>query len=124
MLRIAATVGVLALLTGSAPANSVPQLTEEQKALHVLNRLGYGPRPGDVEKVLEMGIERYIETQLRPERIENAAAEKKLERLKVVNMSEDEIYETFAKPFMKMQQERDRAVEALKAAKKNAASTE
>jgi uncharacterized protein (DUF1800 family) len=32
-------------------------------ALHVLNRLGYGPRPGDVKRVLDLGVERYIQNQ-------------------------------------------------------------
>jgi uncharacterized protein (DUF1800 family) len=41
-------------------------LTGEERALHVLNRLGYGPRPGDVEQVLGMGVDRYIEMQLNP----------------------------------------------------------
>ncbi|NEX61062.1 DUF1800 domain-containing protein [Noviherbaspirillum sp. 17J57-3] len=43
-------------------------------ALHVLNRLGYGPRPGDVEAVKRMGIERYIESQLQPAAIPLPAA--------------------------------------------------
>ncbi len=46
---------------------STPQLTEDQKILHLLNRAGFGPRPGDVERVRRMGIERYIEEQLHPE---------------------------------------------------------
>ena len=35
-------------------------------ALHALNRLGFGPRPGDVEAVLDRGIESYIDDQLEP----------------------------------------------------------
>ena len=31
------------------------ELTDTQKAIHVLNRLGYGPRPGDIEKIKAMG---------------------------------------------------------------------
>lgn len=41
-------------------------LSLEQQAVHVLNRLAYGPRPGDIERVSQMGIKRYIETQLDP----------------------------------------------------------
>ncbi|GAB3430570.1 DUF1800 domain-containing protein [Massilia solisilvae] len=44
-------------------------LTPDQQALHVLNRLGYGPRPGDVERVTQMGVQRYIDAQLHPESI-------------------------------------------------------
>src|SRR5262245_58409287 len=43
---------------------SASPLTEEQRILHVLNRLGYGPRPGDVEKVRAMGLGEYIARQL------------------------------------------------------------
>ena len=35
-------------------------------ALHALNRLGFGPRPGDVEALLDRGIESYINEQLDP----------------------------------------------------------
>jgi uncharacterized protein (DUF1800 family) len=39
-------------------------LTEDHQILHVLDRLGYGPRPGDLERVTRMGLARYIEQQL------------------------------------------------------------
>jgi uncharacterized protein (DUF1800 family) len=45
-------------------------LSQEQRALHVLNRLGYGPRPGDVPRVIGMGVERYIDEQLNPQSIQ------------------------------------------------------
>ena len=35
-------------------------------ALHTLNRLGYGPRPADVRRVLARGLERYVDEQLHP----------------------------------------------------------
>ena len=35
----------------------------------VLNRMAYGPRPGDAERVAAMGVGAYIEEQLAPERI-------------------------------------------------------
>jgi len=40
------------------------QLTPEQQAAHVLNRLAYGPRPGDIARVAQMGVQRYIDQQL------------------------------------------------------------
>lgn len=39
----------------------------EAEALHVLNRLGYGPRPGDIDRVLKIGVDKYIEQQLNPQ---------------------------------------------------------
>jgi len=42
-------------------------LTPREQATHVLNRLAFGPRPGDVERVATMGVDRWIDEQLRPE---------------------------------------------------------
>ena len=50
----------------AAPAHAAT-LTPEQQALHVLNRLGYGPAPGDVQRVVAMGVDNYIDAQLHPE---------------------------------------------------------
>lgn len=50
----------------AAPLAVPAALTPEQAATHVLNRLGYGPKPGDIERVTQMGVQRYIETQLNP----------------------------------------------------------
>ncbi|QJE00746.1 DUF1800 domain-containing protein [Massilia forsythiae] len=52
-----------------APAPSNAPLTQEQQAVHVLNRLAFGPRPGDVERVERMGVARWIDEQLHPEAI-------------------------------------------------------
>src|SRR2546428_10113693 len=53
-------------------------LNEDQRILHVLNRLGYGARPGDVERVKAMGIENYTNQQLHPEGIADPVAEAKI----------------------------------------------
>ena len=56
-------------------------LSEEQRILHVLNRLGFGARPGDVERVKAMGLENYINQQLNPEKITDTVAENKIKDL-------------------------------------------
>ncbi|WP_293779312.1 DUF1800 domain-containing protein [uncultured Oxalicibacterium sp.] len=43
--------------------------SNDVQTVHVLNRLAYGPRPGDIEQVNRMGVMRYIDQQLQPERI-------------------------------------------------------
>src|SRR5678816_4815939 len=58
---------VTLILNVSAQPVAVP--TETDKIVHLLNRAGYGPRPGDIEKVRQTGIDRYIDEQLRPEYI-------------------------------------------------------
>ena len=50
-------------------------LTADQKTIHLLNRIGYGPRPGDIERVKQMGIDKYVDLQLHPERIDDPGIE-------------------------------------------------
>ena len=59
--------------TGARRAARPPALSEEQRVVHVLNRLGFGARPGDVERVRRMGVEKYIEQQLNPAAVDDAA---------------------------------------------------
>ncbi len=73
-------------------------LTEDEKIVHVLNRLGFGPRPGDVEKVRAMGLERYINQQLTPQNVPDTAVEQKLASYTMLQMSSEqlgELYHTF-----------------------------
>ncbi|TAH39666.1 MAG: DUF1800 domain-containing protein [Planctomycetota bacterium] len=53
-------------------------LTERERAIHALSRLAYGPRPGEVERVLALGVDRWVESQLAPAGIEDAAVERLL----------------------------------------------
>ncbi len=50
-------------------ATIVRDLTTREQAHHVLNRLAFGPRPGDIDRVMTVGVDRWIDQQLRPERI-------------------------------------------------------
>lgn len=63
---------LLAILAASllfTPALHAAPLAPDQQAVHVLNRLAFGPRPGDVERVQRMGVQQYIDEQLHPESI-------------------------------------------------------
>src|SRR5215213_8352462 len=73
-------------------------LTEEQRIVHVLNRLGFGARPGDVERVKTFGLEKYINQQLSPEKINDPVAENKVKDLTVLNMTTAELYEKYPQP--------------------------
>ena len=95
---------LLLALTATQPLVSAEKraksqnLTEEQRIVHVLNRLGFGARPGDVERVKAMGLENYINQQLNPEKISDTVAENKVRDLNVLNMSTAELYEKFPQP--------------------------
>jgi uncharacterized protein (DUF1800 family) len=73
-------------------------LGEDQKILHVLNRLGFGARPGDVEKVKSVGLQKYIEQQLNPASINDSALEAKLKRFEILDMSTAEIFAKYPNP--------------------------
>lgn len=62
-------VGIVCWIALLAPPAQAA-LSAEQQAAHVLNRLAYGPRPGDIARVVEMGIPRYIASQLDPSAID------------------------------------------------------
>ncbi len=66
LINIALVLAAVSLVPAHA-ANTPAQLTEQQRALHVLNRLGYGPRPGDIDMVTTMGVDKYIDAQLNPQ---------------------------------------------------------
>ena len=53
----------------ASAAATYRELTTREQATHVLNRLAYGARPGDVDRVVAMGVDRWIAQQLRPEQL-------------------------------------------------------
>lgn len=67
-------------------------LTEEQKIIHVLNRLGFGARPGEVERVKAIGLQRYIDHQLNAGSIDDSAAETRVRDLEVFGMTTAEVF--------------------------------
>lgn len=73
-------------------------LTQEQKILHLLNRAGFGARPGDVERVKKMGIDKYLDMQLHPERISDSAVEARLKDFASLDMTLTEINEKYPTP--------------------------
>lgn len=94
------TLGMLAptLVLASGPAPDKKSLSEEQKIIHVLNRLGFGVRPGDVARVKAIGIERYIDQQLNPSAIVDSASEAKVKDLEIFNMSTAEVFAKYPNP--------------------------
>ena len=114
--RSAAILSIVALLVSTfavgmsaqsmkAPTNrSVAKLSEDQRILHVLNRLGFGARPGDVERVKAIGVDNYITQQLYPEKIDDSASEAKLQNLETLRMTTADLYEKYPQPNQLLQQ--------------------
>ena len=97
----------LILAGRAAIADDAPApLTDHQKAVHVLNRLGFGPRPGDVERVEQMGVDAYIHQQLHPETIDDAKADAATARFETQSMSSARLMDamnTDIKNYLQMQ---------------------
>jgi uncharacterized protein (DUF1800 family) len=71
------------------------QMDPHTQALHALQRLTFGPRPGDIEHVTAMGLDKWIDQQLRPERIDDSALEARLAPFRTLHMDTKEIVENF-----------------------------
>src|SRR5688500_20236947 len=96
--KIATLALIIPILAAQSVVAKTPRLTEEQRIVHVLNRLGFGARPGDIERVKAIGLENYINQQLNPEKITDAVAENKVKDLTVLNMSVSELHEKYPQP--------------------------
>ena len=84
----------------TAPRISLPAspLTEDQKILHALNRLGYGPRPGDVERVRQIGLQAWIERQFDPQRIADPAVDQMLAGYPTLGMTPGQLARAYPRP--------------------------
>jgi uncharacterized protein (DUF1800 family) len=79
-------------------------LTDDQKVLHVLNRLGFGARPGDLKKVKAIGLQKYIDQQLDPLTIPDTIAENKVRGLDSVRLTTSELFAKYPNPGALLQQ--------------------
>ncbi len=101
MKRLVLTIAGVALITsiphsGSASGPYDQRLSPEQQIVQALNRLTFGPRPGDVEEVRRLGVAKWIELQLHPDRIpENPALDAKLQPLETLRMDLPDIVKKY-----------------------------
>ena len=79
-------------------AAAAAQMDDTKSALHALNRLTFGPRPGDVERVRAMGVDKWIDEQLHPERVDDGAAETRVASLLTLKMKTSDIVKNFPPP--------------------------
>lgn len=73
-------------------------LSKEQQALLLLDRITFGPRPGDLQRVLKMGLNNFLNQQLHPEGIDDAAVESRLSSFPTLSMTTAELMEKYPPP--------------------------
>ena len=100
MTRRFALAFLLLLAAGSGLPAIQAAATDDAAIVHALNRLSYGPRPGDVERVKAMGLQKWIDLQLTPSRIDNSALDAKLQRLETLTLDSETIQREYAGPAM------------------------
>ena len=76
----------------------ITELSADEAILHALNRLAYGPRPGDVERVRQMGLARWIDLQLNPKALDDSAMEARLRTYPTLQMSTAQLIAEYPNP--------------------------
>ena len=77
---------------------AIPAHSDDRTILHVLNRTGFGARPGDVERVRQQGLAAYIDRQLRPEAIPDSDMDRRLAPLEALRKSTRELAAEYFEP--------------------------
>src|SRR5580693_1767196 len=102
MKRLVLTIATAALLVtciphlGSASGAFDQRLSQDRQIVQALNRLTFGPRPGDVDEVRRVGVAKWIELQLHPDQIaENPELDARLKPLESLRLSVPEIVKDY-----------------------------
>ena len=108
----------LAVLSGAAylaaqPSSSrVPAGADDRTVIHVLNRLGFGPTAGAVQRVRQLGVAAYIEEQLHPERIADGSLEPRLAGFSTLTKSTRQLADDYFLPALVERRARQRSAAA------------
>src|SRR5689334_9023580 len=94
--------------TAGDPLDAAGPATDDAAIVHVLNRITYGPRSGDVDRVRAIGIQKFIEQQLSPDRIDDAALDARLQRLETLTLDAQTIQRDYEAPAMLERRERQK----------------
>jgi len=95
VLTFAAALSTQLALGKKKDAKPTSQMEEHKRAQHALSRLTFGARPGDIDRVMAMGVDKWIDQQLHPEKIDDGAMEARLAPLRTLKMDTHEILENF-----------------------------
>jgi uncharacterized protein (DUF1800 family) len=83
---------------GAVASQDEREQTADEQVKQALNRLGFGARPGDAERVRAMGVDQWIELQLSPHRIDDRATEQFVARFPVLTKSPSELLAEYPQP--------------------------
>jgi uncharacterized protein (DUF1800 family) len=84
------------------------ELSPREQAIHVLNRLAFGARPGDVDRVVSMGVDKWIEAQLRPDNVADREGERLTASFPTLRRSASDLFREYPPPNVLQRQARQR----------------
>jgi uncharacterized protein (DUF1800 family) len=93
--------GLLLLAPASTAPLARPAALDDATIVHVLDRTGFGARPEDVVRVREVGLDRYIDEQLHPERLSDADVRARLEHFQTLALDSSAIAERYYAPLLR-----------------------
>ena len=99
LLRSFAFVSLVALSTTAVPS-------DDRAVAHALNRLTFGARPGDVDRVKSIGLDKWIDQQLNPSAINNEQLERRLSQFQTLNLDSRTITDEYIQPAQRERRER------------------
>ena len=89
---------------GATSRQPIP--SDDAAILHLLNRIGFGPRPGDVARVRAIGVQQYIDQQLHPDRLTDAGMPARLGAFTTLGLSLDAIVDRYERPLIEARRQR------------------
>src|SRR3954462_10890028 len=109
-----ATIALSGVLLAAGPDSGVPAKPDDKTILPALNPIGYGARPGDIERVREKGLASYIDQQLHPERIDDTAMAQRLATFETLGKSSRQLADEYYIPVQmaRQQAKQERATDA------------
>ena len=111
--RPAILIALMTLAAGTTGAQeqrpAVPASPDDKVIVHVLNRLGFGPAPGDIERIRQLGLASYIDLQLNPARSGDEAMTARLEGFETLSMSTRQLADKYYLPAQMLRRQAQRA---------------
>ena len=112
-LVLAVAVTAAATLDAQRRSAGIPQSADDKTITHVLNRIGFGPAPGDVERVRKIGLAAYIDQQLKPERLPDEKVTAKLAGFQTLTMDTRQLAQEYFLPAEMLRRQAQRANAAV-----------
>jgi uncharacterized protein (DUF1800 family) len=98
---------VIAGAASVAPHGAAPEVKTSQ-AVHVLNRITFGARPQDVDRIERLGVAAFIDEQLHPERLPDTDLQRRIERFETLDLTSRDIAAQYEIPAVQARLQRQR----------------